>query len=216
MALEFSHNCPHCKTANIGYTGRYNWPIPGNGSQKFVLATCNGCHGGVIFLFHLHKHTSDFDLVNKVNGNLVFNGLRALDSWPQTSHDDMPENIPEQLSGLLSQAIRCLRQAAWDAAGMTFRKVIDVSTKLLDPSLSKKALAFRIDDLENSGKLTSDIKDWAHEIRLDGNDAAHEDDPFTREQAEALHSFVDAYLRYIYTLPKMVERSRHRRNADQG
>lgn len=94
---------------------------------------------------------------------------------------------------------------------MTFRKVIDVSTKLLDPSLAKKALAFRIDDLEKSGKLTADIKAWAHEIRLDGNNAAHEDDPFTREQAESLRFFVDAYLRYIYTLPKMVERSRENR-----
>ncbi len=210
MALEFSHDCPYCRSNSIGFTGRYNWSIPGVGNQKFVLSTCNGCHAGVIFLFRLNNHTSDYDF-NKANGNLTSNGLHIMHSWPQTTNDDIPEDIPEQLLTLLLQAIKCLRQGAWDAAGMTFRKVIDISTKLLDPSLAKKPLAFRIDDLEKSGKLTADIKAWAHEIRLDGNNAAHEDDPFTRDQAESLRSFVDAYLRYIYTLPKMVERSRENR-----
>lgn len=206
MPLEFSHNCPYCKTDKIGFTSRYDWKIPNTSSQKFILTTCNGCHGGVIFLFGLSNHTSDYDF-NKASGNLEFNGLRPIKSWPQTAHNDVPEDIPAQLSGLLSQAVKCLRQGAWDAAGMTFRKVIDISTKLLDPSLSKKMLASRIDELEKSGKLTPDIKAWAHEIRLDGNEAAHEDDPFTKDQAEALSSFVDAYLRYIHAVCQTIART---------
>jgi hypothetical protein len=49
--------------------------------------------------------------------------------------------------------------------------------------------------------LTPDLKDWAHQVRLGGNDAAHDEDPYTQEEAEELLSFADLYLTYVYSLP---------------
>jgi hypothetical protein len=38
-------------------------------------------------------------------------------------------------------------------------------------------------------------------VRLGGNDAAHDEDPYTNEEASELLSFVELYLTYVYSLP---------------
>ena len=96
---------------------------------------------------------------------------------------------------------------------MTLRKTLEISTKGIDQSLASKPLARRIDDLHASGKLTQDIKDWAHEIRLNGNEATHDEDPFTSEQVDSLRKFVEAYLRYTYSLPALVAENRQKRKV---
>ncbi len=208
--LTFQHNCPYCRTRQIGFTGRFDWKLPREDSEKMLLATCNGCSGGVIFHLRLTRHSSEYGL-EKAAGDLASNGIRILHNWPASVADDVPSDVPDPIQRLYSQALTCLTQEAWDAAGMTLRKAIDVSTKALNPASASKSLAARIDALYAGQKLTSDIKDWAHEVRLDGNNAAHEDESFTKDQATTLKEFVAAYMRYVYSLPALVERNRHKR-----
>jgi hypothetical protein len=132
--------------------------------------------------------------------------------WPSNIADEIPADVPDAIASLYRQALLCHRQGAWDAAGMTLRKTLEVSTKTLDTNLASKTLAARIEALYDSQKLTADIKDWAHEIRLDGNAAVHESESFDAAQVEGLKQFTEAYLRYIYTLPALVESSRKRRS----
>ena len=52
------------------------------------------------------------------------------------------------------------------------------------------------------------MKDWAHQIRLDGNDATHEEDKvFTKEDAEQIREFTELFLIYAFTLPERVKRA---------
>lgn len=48
------------------------------------------------------------------------------------------------------------------------------------------------------------MKDWAHQIRIDGNDAAHDEKPFAQEEAAQLLEFVRLLLTYVFTLPAQV------------
>ena len=91
----------------------------------------------------------------------------------------------------------------WDAAGTMFRKAIDVGLKIKFPEIKGK-LYIRIKKAEEARGLTPELAAWAHQIRLDGNDAAHEEEPFTKEEAESLHTFTDLVLRYLFTLPGML------------
>ena len=50
------------------------------------------------------------------------------------------------------------------------------------------------------GTLTDAMGDWSHEIRLDGNDAVHDDEPETVD-ARASQQFAEAVLTYAFTLP---------------
>jgi hypothetical protein len=83
------------------------------------------------------------------------------------------------------------------------RKVVDVSTQQLLGEDSKKygTIKQRIDALADKNAITPDLKDWAHEIRLGGNDAAHDEDPYTEPEAVELLDFAGLYLTYVYSMP---------------
>jgi Domain of unknown function (DUF4145) len=71
---------------------------------------------------------------------------------------------------------------------------------------SKGNLQQRITDLPDD-LVTPAMKGWAHHIRLDGNDAIHDDGEFSKEDAETLHVFARMFLTYAFSLPKMLERA---------
>ena len=80
--------------------------------------------------------------------------------------------------------------------GAMSRKVVDVSTQKLLAESSKKYgnIRDRIDALEAKGALTTDLKDWAHQVRLGGNEAAHDESPDSKAEAEELLDFAELYL----------------------
>ncbi|MBI4968850.1 MAG: DUF4145 domain-containing protein [Rhodospirillales bacterium] len=96
----------------------------------------------------------------------------------------------------------------WDACGMAGRKALDLATKHLDQSLADTKLVGRIDALAEAHRITPDLKEWAHEVRRLGNDAAHEDDPFSKDDAEALIKFTRTFLEYAFTLPGSLAKRR--------
>ncbi len=95
------------------------------------------------------------------------------------------------------------------------RKSIDVALKHVDPDL-KGNLVTRINRASESGKLTPELAKWAHHVRLEGNDAAHDEDPFTAEEAGALHKFTELVLMYLFTLPGMLKERRGKPATEAG
>ncbi len=89
---------------------------------------------------------------------------------------------------------------------------MDVSTQrlLADKSKDYKNIYQRIEAVAAKGLLTPDLKEWAHELRLGGADAAHDLDPFTQEEADELLDFAELYLTYVYTLPMRLKERRER------
>ena len=49
------------------------------------------------------------------------------------------------------------------------------------------------------------MKEWAHEIRCLGADAAHDEDPFTENEAKSLQPFTELFLTYAFMLPGMLD-----------
>lgn len=87
---------------------------------------------------------------------------------------------------------------------MTFRKCLDSALRALG-STGKESLKKRIDALPPDVGVTDAMKKWAHAIREDGNDAAHEDEPFEEGEARMLQSFTELFLTYTFSLPGMLE-----------
>ena len=88
--------------------------------------------------------------------------------------------------------------------GSCFGASLELATKHLDSSLANKRLAERIDALADKELVTPAMKKWAHIIRLDGNEAAHEDEDIDQATATALKNFAEVFLLYAFTLPAMV------------
>ena len=88
---------------------------------------------------------------------------------------------------------------------MTFRRVLELTMKDKGPEL-KGTLEKRINKLAEEGKLTPDIAEWAHSIRVLGNEAAHDDEEPTPEDVTDLAAFTRVTLEYLYTMPAKVGR----------
>jgi hypothetical protein len=92
---------------------------------------------------------------------------------------------------------------------MGFRKALDVATRHLIRALNPgdldaviaRVLKQRIDWLHDKGKLTEDLKAWAHLMRDEGHDAAHEEDPYTPDEAEDLRDLTEVFLMHVFTIP---------------
>ena len=98
---------------------------------------------------------------------------------------------------------------------MMSRKVLEVAVKALDPK-GEGSLYKRIENLAKKNLITPDIKDWAHIIRDDGNTAAHEEEPVTKEFAQELLSFAEMFLMYTFTMPNMIKERRHDEVLPEG
>lgn len=86
-----------------------------------------------------------------------------------------------------------------------------MTLKELAPDLEARTLMQRIDKLAAEHRITPAIKDWAHDLRLDGNEAVHGDEEATQEVTDQMHNLTYFLLTYLYTLPKQIEDARARR-----
>lgn len=176
--------------------------LPENMDEFLTAFRCGGCHRG--YFAHIFKtdhksadpcsYSGDIDHTNK----FVID-----DEYPVYQGLEMPEYLPENILNFYKQAAETHRSGLPDASAMMSRKVLEVSTKKLNPEGSG-SLFKRIEQLHDQGVITSDIKNWAHIIRDNGNNAAHEETPVTAQDALELLSFVEMFLMYTFTMPQMV------------
>jgi hypothetical protein len=100
------------------------------------------------------------------------------------------------------------RKNGANAAAIMFRRTIEIATKIINPDAPKSDnLKKRIDNLP-ADLATPAMKDWAHHIRLDANDAAHDPEQFTNADVKQLQIFAEMFLTYAFTLPAMMKRAR--------
>ena len=131
--------------------------------------------------------------------------LRLVDFWPKPPSPNLPHALPPQVARAFMQAEDNFRRDGMEevAAG-AYGRALDVGTKLIAPDF-KGMLYARIKHLADTGRITQDLADWAHEIRIVRNDALHEIDGIDRQELTAIRGLADMVLRYLFTLPEMVK-----------
>jgi hypothetical protein len=111
--------------------------------------------------------------------------------------------MPNYLSGLDN----LVRKGGTNAAAIMFRRCIEIAAKAINPKAPKgDNLKKRIADLP-ADFATPAMKEWAQHIRLDANDAAHEPEEFSEDDAKKLQVFAEMFLTYAFTLPAMLKRA---------
>ena len=198
------HDCPHCETKGAGlwlhhpgvHLGQWDF------CETFeVLATCLLCERSVVATLSLsggHRALKEAHLENTE--------IRAVAPKPPSTA--APAFTPENVARFFEQGMESLAKN-WDAAGAMFRKALEAGLKDKWPDITG-SLYERIDKIAEEGGLTADMKDWAHQIRLDGNDAVHEDEPMEESRARALAEFTRLFLLYAFSLPGMLREAREK------
>ncbi|MGF7168896.1 hypothetical protein FHS91_000551 [Sphingobium xanthum] len=205
MTTHFKNDCPHCRTRGAGFVVVYQWPFRNHSSFANFLAICGVCNNGVVVLSNsiAPNHPSLLQGMNNYPGTIC----TIVKMWPDYS-PEAPAGVPENVTGFYLQGLENLHHQRWDAAGAMFRKTLDTATKTIAPDLKSISLFARINKLVEQGLLTPAMGDWSHEIRLDGNDAVHDEEPETESDAKKSQKFTEAFLNYTFTLPAMVADSR--------
>jgi len=206
----FQQDCPHCASRKSTFAVVYQWPDKLLPHVAFFLAICGVCNRGITAK-SLQKD-AERDHANLASFNIDYPNTQfeILEIWP-TVNPSAPDGVPPNIASFFAQGAENFRAARWDAAGAMFRKTLDVATKQVAPELAKKSLFDRIDQMAKDSILTPAMRDWSHEIRLDGNGAVHDDEPETEPDALAAYKFTEAFLNYAYSLPQLVSNNRAKR-----
>jgi hypothetical protein len=123
----------------------------------------------------------------------------------------LPEALPESVKTAYDQAARSLHASLFEPCVLMSRKCLEAVCKILNAN--GRDLSTRLAKLHEAGHIDSRLLNWAHQVRLIGNEAAHDiDAPVTKEDARDVFDFTEAILIYVFSLTKRFESLQARRS----
>jgi hypothetical protein len=200
--------CPHCGADPVPLTVRRAWEKGTH--QVTVAADCPKCTMPCVMVLvpgSNRRATTQWFSTTDAYGNidlLTQSGWEVFAKFPDPQTIPVPQFTPPDIGRLYLQAHSAKNRNEREAAGFIFGKVLEVSLKTIGPELNGTA-ASRIDALADSGRLSSDVQKWAHEVRIVRNDAVHEIAEPSEADITEMAEFVEAFLVFVFTMPKKYE-----------
>lgn len=165
---------------------------------------CPECHGPVMLVFKCDY--SELQKVqqsaNDINWVMTGPGPQIIATYPSLKEPDDSPHYPEKIRKIfveLQEDVQMKRTAPRIVVGC--RSVLEVALRTL--GYDKGNLLSRIEQARTDGVLTESMKNWAHRIRIDGNEAVHELEATDNEAAEFV-SFIKFFLELSFVLPLRV------------
>jgi len=119
------------------------------------------------------------------------------------ANDDLPEGIREEHK----EAHDCLHGGQLKASMLMARAALQHACRSL--GAEGRGLKAELDSLVEKGAITRDLRAFADEVRLLGNDVAHPPEDIMvveRDQAEELLEYLDGFLQTTLVLPAKAKR----------
>ncbi|MEO1169113.1 MAG: DUF4145 domain-containing protein [Pseudomonadota bacterium] len=206
MAL-LVRQCPHCKTPRSPMASVAFIEQPGSKKKVgfFVCQICSKPIGVWLKKEATVQGASAVHELHKWQQTIEDGGWSVTDFWPELQETRAPDDVPERVANNFIQAEEAAARGHREAAGMAYRRSLELALKDVAPELGGM-LKTRIDKLSKDGRLTPDLKDWAHSVRDLGNEAAHEESQPTGVDIQDLAAFTRVVLEYLYTMPAKVTR----------
>jgi hypothetical protein len=137
---------------------------------------------------------------------------RGIHWWPTPGSMDLGPDIPSDVASAYSEGMRALSVKAPRAAVVMFRGMLAhfVKDKGSAAAQAKNSLYHSLEQMSQDGSLHPSLVEWAKEIRVLGNAAAHPDslDPVSEDEAAELGRLCRELLRVVYEIPASITRSR--------
>lgn len=190
--------CPHC---NVMITPEYTHIVVGN---QAIPIGYNG--------HYIYRCTNPD--CNKLIYAIWGSGKSAkiVDMYPKRI-PQIDKSIPLTVASDFIEAAKCFDNECFKASASMCRRALQSS--VFQKGANGRDLIDQIDDLYSKGIITSDLKDWAHEIRITGNTGAHPDKDGLKDvgqdEAREILDFMESYLNYVYTMPSKVAEKKAKR-----
>jgi hypothetical protein len=137
--------------------------------------------------------------------------------WPLAGVRDLDPDVPSEVGSAYSEGMRALSVKAARAAVVMFRGMLAhvVADKGSSVAQAKHSLYEKLEQMSQDGSLHPSLVEWAREIRVIGNAAAHPDalDPVSDEEAVDLARLCRQLLNVIYEVPARIARNRAARST---
>lgn len=196
MADKDSIFCPNCKQ-RTNLIHRADYPI--NINYQYEICECNGCD----FFFLVKRFRSDD---------------RILEIWPKTLPESVDEKIPENIRQDFTEAYLCFSVGAYRACAVMARRALQ--NLCIEKGAKKDAkLEQQIDFLQSKGIITVELQNWAHEVRMVGNDGAHpnQHELVGESDARDILDLLKQFCQVMYIAPSIAaERKQARERASKG
>lgn len=198
--------CPHCDVMSnfsSGHTVHTRWGEPSNKLDVQVSTwSCQNC-GGILLIFSKFIDTGEWG---------------EWKTYP-ASIPKVDKSVPSKVAADFISAVNCEAIGEYKPAATMFRR--SLQQVMLDKKASGANLVNQIDDLSKNGIITPELKEWAHEIRLWGNEGAHPSkdglDVMSPEELREVRNFLEHMFEYIYIMPAKLTASRASRiNRNQN
>ncbi|MBL3677667.1 MAG: DUF4145 domain-containing protein [Alphaproteobacteria bacterium] len=229
---EIVADCPRCGAKEHTFSALSGLPIGQRyGWQKLfeLYCKCKNCLRGTIFIVK-QKSTDDFcksqcsNIDNALKSVFSLNNILEIEGFiciKDMKSRQPPDYVPDHIQDIFKEGTCSLSMQCPNAAGSMFRLCLDLTTKGLLPEKTeqigpnqeqRKRLDKRLGYLFSQNIIDRRLEATAHNIRLDGNDGAH-DGTLSTEDAEDLCDFTYQVLETVYTHPCRIEEMEKRREA---
>lgn len=182
------------------------WQSIGNVAPKDYTCGYCGKRVGPDKGFYSH-HGTDRNVVNFIYACSYCGKPTYFDSdskaTPGVAFGNPVDHLPKEIEILYTEARRSCSVSAYTSCVLTCRKI------LMHIAVSKgaeegKSFVHYVEFLAKKGYVPPDGQGWVDHIREKGNEANHEINIMTQDDAESLIQFLEMLLRFIYEFPKRV------------
>lgn len=199
-------DCPHCLTASVAFSISHSYLLPGQQSVYGNVGVCAACHKPLGFLARNPRNGFS---PHQAQGNIEPDMI-VVGQWPSVVAPIAPPHTPVAIARRFVEGEEAFARGSWNAAVAMYRSALDIATKALPDVPVRQSFFQRLQWLHDNHRITPDMKDWADHVRVEGNDALHDPDEFTEDDARPLRLFTETFLRYTFELPGEVAAFRGR------
>lgn len=182
---------------------------PGTSDDKTIvvdlLFICNNCSGPVLVNYKCSSDQKQLPETMTGDLNHYWKYIAIKNVWPKIERKESPKHIPPNVERFLQQGFVNFKAEHFDAAGAMARKALEAALAAHSPELKKGNLYERINKLKENGVLTESLADWAHNVRLLGNDAVHDLEPADPVDVNQALLLAEYLLIYLFTLPTEIK-----------
>lgn len=206
-------DCPHCGARQAAFEIPFSKQHYRLRSTHVVIGICPSCGNGIVA--NVHDGGSGYEPYKQPGDLRSSDRFTVTELHPHRPKTNAPGNIPDAVEQSFIEGVDSLNDGRYTAAVAMFRRALELGLKQHTPEIDAWKLEKRIDKLAAAHRITPDMQQWAHKIRLEGNEAVHELDAPTKGQATDLQLFTEMLLLYLYTLPAKVQRQLQTDDANQ-
>lgn len=203
MVLSLPVRCDACeRLVAAPVVGSYNFRTDDPYEPPFrtenLLLRCPDCDNPFLLQRHGIEDHRDWDYGNATT---LYPRGRELDA-----------TVPKQVAASFNEASSCLTAEAYTACAIMCRRTLEALCA--HHGVGKGTLGENLTKLKKSGVIEQRLFDWADQLRIVGNEAAHDvASVVPKMDARDLLEFTRALVEYVFTFTEAFRKFKERRQA---